>query len=188
MALGNIDELASVRSMPDMERAGFGPVTLSPAADSGDLPVALLAERRIRAARWAIDQSGEDVLLTARAECYHVGHPDPFRESVRRLQAYAQAGADVLFAPGPVKAQDIKGLVEAVRPKPFNLLVVRDIGLTVGDIAALGVRRISVGGALALAAWTGFMRAAQTLKSDGSFAGLANLVSYADVNGLMSGT
>ncbi len=141
-----------------------------------------LAVERIHAARQAIDRSGSDVLLTARAECYHVGHSDAFRESVRRLQAYAEAGADVLFAPGPQKADEIKALVEAVRPKPFNLLVVRDIGLGVSDIAALGVRRISVGGALALAAWTGFVRAAQTLKSEGSFAGFAGLAPYAEIN------
>jgi 2-methylisocitrate lyase-like PEP mutase family enzyme len=141
-----------------------------------------LAVERVRAAREAIDRSGAEVLLTARAECYHVGHPDAFRESVRRLQAYAQAGADVLFAPGPQKPEEIKALVDAVRPKPFNLLVVRDIPLDVGDIAALGVRRISVGGALALAGWTAFMRAAQSLKTNGSFAGLADLVSYAEVN------
>jgi 2-methylisocitrate lyase-like PEP mutase family enzyme len=148
-----------------------------------DLP---LAVERVRAARRAIDQSGGGVLLTARAECYLVGHPDAFRESVRRLQAYAEAGADVLFAPGPVKTPEIKGLVEAVRPKPVNLLVARDVGLTVGDIAALGVRRISVGPALALAAWTGFMRAAQALKSAGTFAALANLASYADINDWLS--
>src|SRR4029079_3834490 len=123
----------------------------------------------VRAAREAIDRSGADVLLTARAECYHVGHPDPLRESVRRLQAYAAAGADVLFAPGPQNAAEITALVQAVDPKPLNLLVVRDIGLSVTEIAALGVRRISVGGALALAAWTGFVRAAQWLKDDGSF-------------------
>jgi 2-methylisocitrate lyase-like PEP mutase family enzyme len=76
--------------------------------------------------------------------------------------------------------------VEAVRPKPFNLLVVRDIGLGVGDIAALGVRRISVGGALALAGWAAFMRAAQTLKSNGSFSGFSNLASYAEINGLFT--
>jgi len=144
-----------------------------------DLP---LAVERVRAARQAIDRAGGGVLLTARAECYHVGHPDPFRETVRRLQAYAQAGADVLFAPGPQKTEEITSLVDAVKPKPFNLLVVRDIGLGVGDVASLGVRRISVGGSLALAAWTGFMRAAETLKSDGSFAGLANLTPYARVN------
>jgi 2-methylisocitrate lyase-like PEP mutase family enzyme len=148
-----------------------------------DLPIAV---ERVRAARQAIDRSGEDVLLTARAECYHVGHADPLRESVRRLQAYAEAGADVLFAPGPQTRVEIEALVAAVAPKPLNLLVVRDIGLRVEDVAALGVRRISVGGALALAAWTGFMRAAQTLKSEGSFAGLASLVPYAEINGLFA--
>ena len=148
-----------------------------------DLPTAI---ERVRAARQAIDRSGSDVLLTARAECYHVGHPDPFRESVRRLQAYAAAGADVLFAPGPQTPAEIEGLVAAVTPKPLNLLVVRDIGLRVNEIAALGVRRISVGGALALAAWTGFIRAAQTLKSEGSFVGLAGLVPYPELNGLFA--
>ena len=148
-----------------------------------DLPEAV---DRVRAAREAIDQSGADVLLTARAECYHVGHPDPLHESVRRLQAYAAAGADVLFAPGPQAPVEIKALVEAVAPKPLNLLVVRDIGLRVEEIAALGVRRISVGGALALAAWTGFMRAAQMLRSEGSFAGLASLVPYAEIDGLFA--
>jgi 2-methylisocitrate lyase-like PEP mutase family enzyme len=148
-----------------------------------DLP---LAVERIQAVRQAIDQAGGGVLLTARAECYHVGHPDAFRESVRRLQAYAQAGADVLYAPGPHKPEEIKALVEAVLPKPFNLLVVRDIGLDVGDIAALGVRRISVGGALALSAWTAFMRAAQALKAHGSFAGLANLAPFAEINDFLA--
>jgi 2-methylisocitrate lyase-like PEP mutase family enzyme len=148
-----------------------------------DLP---LAVERIRAARHAIDQAGGGVLLTARAECYHTGHPDAFRESVRRLQAYSEAGADVLFAPGPSKAEEIKALVEAVQPKPFNLLVVRDTGLNVGDIAAFGVRRISVGGALALAAWAGFMHAAQLLKSDGSFAGLTGLAPYSEVNDFLA--
>ena len=85
-----------------------------------DLP---LAVERVRAARRAIDDTGGGVLLTARAECYHVGHPDAFHESVRRLQAYADAGADVLFAPGPFRTEEIKALVEAVRPKPLNLLV-----------------------------------------------------------------
>lgn len=147
-----------------------------------DLPVAV---ERVRAAREAIDRSGEDVLLTARAECYHVGHPDAFRESVRRLQAYVAAGADVLFAPGVQTPDEIRTLVAAVAPRPFNLLVVRDIGMKVDDIAALGVRRISVGGALALAAWTGFIGAAKQLQS-GSFAGLAKLVPYPEINGLFA--
>ncbi|MFL6336161.1 MAG: isocitrate lyase/phosphoenolpyruvate mutase family protein [Pyrinomonadaceae bacterium] len=153
--------------------------TGDPSAPLYELP---LAVERVRAARQAIDQSGGGVLLTARAECYLVGHRDAFRESVRRLQAYAEAGADVLFAPGAREPVEIKALVEAAQPKPFNLLVARDIGLSVGDIATLGVRRISVGPALALAAWTGFMRAAQALRSDGGFAGLAGLTPYADVN------
>lgn len=157
--------------------------TGDPSSPLYDLP---LAVERVRAARQAIDRSGEQVLLTARAECYHVGHPDPFRESVRRLQAYVAAGADVLFAPGPQAPEEIEALVAAVAPRPLNLLVVRDIGLRVDEIAALGVRRISVGGALALAAWTGFMRAAQTLKSEGSFAGLAGLVPYPEINGLFA--
>jgi len=145
-----------------------------------------LAVDRIRAARAAIDGSGADVLLTARAECYHVGHPDAFRESLRRLQAYAEAGADVLFAPGPQKPEEIKAMVEAVAPKPFNLLVVRDLGLDVSDIAALGVRRISVGGALALAGWTAFVRAAQNLKAGGSFSGFADLIPYPEINQLFA--
>ena len=157
--------------------------TGNPSSPLYELP---LAVERVRAAREAIDRSGADVLLTARAECYHVGHRDPFRESVRRLQAYAAAGADVLFAPGPQSAAEIKALVDAVAPKPLNLLVVRDIGLSVDDVAALGVRRISVGGALALAAWTGFMEAAQTLRLKNSFAGLASLVPYTDINDLFA--
>jgi 2-methylisocitrate lyase-like PEP mutase family enzyme len=148
-----------------------------------ELPVAV---ERVRAARQAIDRSGDDVLLTARAECYHVGHPEPLREAVRRLQAYAAAGADVLFAPGAQNPAEIETLVAAVAPKPLNLLVVRDIGLSVEHVAALGVRRISLGGALALAAWTGFIRAAQALKAEGNFAGLSGLVPYAEINGLFA--
>lgn len=157
--------------------------TNDPASPLYELPVAV---DRVRAARQAIDRTGGDVLLTARAECYLVGHPDPFPETVRRLQAYAEAGADVLFAPGPHDPDVIKALVESVAPKPLNLLVVRDAGLTVDKVAALGVRRISVGGALALAAWTGFIHAAHTLKSAGTFTAFANLVPYGQLNDLFT--
>jgi 2-methylisocitrate lyase-like PEP mutase family enzyme len=157
--------------------------TGDPASPLFDVSIAV---ERVLAARQAIDRTGADVVLTARAECYHVGHADPFRESVRRLQAYAAAGADALFAPGPQDPDEIRALAEAVAPKPLNLLVVRDVGLSVGQLADLGVRRISVGGALALAAWTGFKRAAESLQQNGSFAGLANLVPYAEINGLFS--
>jgi 2-methylisocitrate lyase-like PEP mutase family enzyme len=144
------------------------------------------AVERIRAARRAIDASGADVLLTARAECYHVGHPEPFPESLRRLAAYAEAGADVLFAPGVQRPADIAALVKAVAPKPLNLLVAHDIGLTVAEIASLGVRRISVGGALALAGWTGFIRAARVLQTEGRFSGFAESVPYAEINALFA--
>jgi 2-methylisocitrate lyase-like PEP mutase family enzyme len=182
------DVAASVARCLDTGVAGLSieDATGDPTSSLYELGIAV---ERVRAARQAIDESGplgKDVLLTARAECYHVGHPDPFRETVRRLQAYVAAGADVLFAPGPQTPDEIEALVAAVAPRPLNLLVVRDIGLSVEEIAALGVRRISVGGALALAAWTGFMRAAQTLKSEGSFAGLAGLVPYPELNGLFA--
>jgi 2-methylisocitrate lyase-like PEP mutase family enzyme len=182
------DPQAVADSVTRCVATGVAGLSIEDATGGGAMPLLELprALERVRAARQAIDSSGADVLLTARAECYHVGHPDPLRESIRRLQAYAEAGADVLFAPGPHAPEDIRALVAAVRPKPLNLLVVRDIGLSVQDIAALGVRRISVGGSLALAAWTGFMRAAQALRSDGSFAGLANLTPYAFVNDLLA--
>ena len=157
--------------------------TGDPASPLYELPLAL---ERVVAAREAIDRAGGGVLLTARAECYHVGHPDAFRESVRRLQAYAQAGADVLFAPGPQKPEEIRCLVGAIHPKPFNLLVVSNIGLGVADIAALGVRRISVGGALALAGWTAFVHAAQALRTNGTFSGFADLLPYPEINELFA--
>jgi 2-methylisocitrate lyase-like PEP mutase family enzyme len=153
------------------------------AAPLCDLP---LAVERLRAARRAIDDSGADVLLTGRAECYLTGHPAPLLESMRRLRAYAEAGADVLFAPGARDPSDIAVLVEAVAPKPLNLLVSRDIGLSVADIARLGVRRISVGPALALAAWTGVTHAAQLLAAEGSFAGFASLAPYTEINGFFA--
>ena len=114
------------------------PVSASAASSPAGTSAAALAARR-KAFRTL---HGEDVLLTARAECYHVGQPDPLPESVKRLQAYAAAGADVLFAPGARDPAEIKTLVEAVAPKPLNLLVVSDIGLDADEIGALGVRRI----------------------------------------------
>lgn len=142
-----------------------------------------LAVERIRAARRAIDATGSGVLLTARAECYLVGHPDPLRESIRRLQAYAEAGADVLYAPGPRSREDIRAIVEAASPKPVNVLMGGAAGLTVGDLAELGVRRISVGSALSRAAWGGFMRAAREIAQDGRFDAFADAVPFADING-----
>lgn len=141
------------------------------------------AVARVRAARGAVDHHGGGVLLTARAECFLVGHPDPLPESIRRLQAYAEAGADVLYAPGLRSPDEIRAVVEAVAPKPVNLLVSRDTGLTVADLAALGVRRISVGSSLARAAWTGFIRAAHAIAEEGSFRGFEGAVPFAELNG-----
>jgi len=144
------------------------------------IPVAV---ERLRAARAAIDATQTGVMLVGRAECYLVGHPDPLAESLRRLTAYAQAGADVLYAPGAVKRDDIAAIVSAVAPLPVNVVVPRNIGLSVADLAALGVRRISVGGALARAAWTSFSRAAETLARDGAFTGFDDILTSAMIDG-----
>ena len=144
-----------------------------------DLP---LAVERIKAARAAIAASGTGVLLTARAECYLVGHPEPFKESVRRLQAYAEAGADVLYAPGIHQREEIKAIVSRLAPKPVNILMSNNAGLRVTDLAEIGVRRISVGSSLARVAWTGFMRAAQMIAKEGSFNCFDGLVPFAEIN------
>jgi 2-methylisocitrate lyase-like PEP mutase family enzyme len=128
------------------------------------------AVARMRAARRAIDHSGGDTLLVGRAECFLVGRPD-LEETIARLKAYADAGADCLYAPGIKSRAQIDAVVRAVAPRPVNLLLGAASGLSVDDVAALGVRRISVGGALARAAWGGFMHAARLLAEQGSVAG-----------------
>jgi 2-methylisocitrate lyase-like PEP mutase family enzyme len=145
------------------------------------------AVERIKAARAAIDASGADVLLTARSECFLVGHPDPLNESVRRIQAYALAGADVLFAPCPATRENIHPIVEAAAGKPVNAIVSGYSGLSVADVAELGVRRISVGSALARAAWTGFIKAAKKIAEEGSFEALDGLIPFAELNGFFEG-
>jgi 2-methylisocitrate lyase-like PEP mutase family enzyme len=142
-----------------------------------------LAVERIKAARAAIDATGGQVLLTARAECYLVGHPQPFPEAMRRLEAFAAAGADVLYAPGVVQREEIKTMASTLSPKPVNLLMSRNTGLRVADAAELGVRRISVGSSLSRAAWTAFLHAAELIAKDGSFAGFDALIPYAEING-----
>ena len=111
-----------------------------------------LAVERIKAARKAIDETGSGVVLTARAECFLTGHAEPLKESVRRIEAYAAAGADVLYAPGPKTPADIGAIVAAAGGKPVNTLIYGDFGLSVPEIAATGTRRISIGGALPRAA------------------------------------
>jgi 2-methylisocitrate lyase-like PEP mutase family enzyme len=140
-----------------------------------------LAVERIQAARRAIDDSGTGILLTGRSEGFIVGRPD-LAETVRRLTAYAEAGADCLYAPGIRTRTDIVAVVTAVAPKPVNVLVGSDFA-TVTELASLGVRRISVGGALARAAWTGFLEAAKEIAERGTFTGLGRAISFADING-----
>jgi len=140
------------------------------------------ATARIRAARQAIDSNGADTLLVARAECFLVGRPD-LDETIARLTAYGQAGADCLYAPGISTRAQIDAVVRAVAPKPVNLLLGFPSDLTVQDVAALGVRRISVGGALARAAWGGFMRAARLIAQQGSFAGFAEAAAGRELDG-----
>jgi 2-methylisocitrate lyase-like PEP mutase family enzyme len=140
-----------------------------------------LAVERIKAARRAIDESGTGIILTGRSEGFIVGRPD-LTETIRRLTAYAEAGADCLYAPGIRSRADIDAVVKAVAPKPVNVLVGSDFA-TVAELADLGVRRISVGGALARAAWTGFLQAAKEIAEKGTFAGLARALPFAEVNG-----
>jgi 2-methylisocitrate lyase-like PEP mutase family enzyme len=141
-----------------------------------------LAVDRVKAARTAIDESGSGVLLTARAECYLVGHAEPLKESIRRLQSYAEAGADVLYAPGPHTREDIKAIVAALSPKPVNILMSSNTGLRVADLAEMGVRRVSVGSSLARAAWGGFIRAAKAIAQEGSFAGFDGSAPFSELN------
>lgn len=128
---------------------------------------------RVRAARKAIDETGSGVVLTARAECFLTDHPDALAESVRRLEAYREAGADVLYAPGVRSAEQIAAIVTAAGGKPVNVVVFADFGLTVADFEALGVRRLSTGAASARSAWAGFVESTRLIVEGGSFAGFA---------------
>lgn len=126
-----------------------------------------LAVERVRAARRAIDESGTGIVLTGRSEGFVVGRPD-IDETIRRLSAYAEAGADCLYAPRIERTEHVAAIVAAVSPKPVNLLINAPF-MTVAEAAALGVRRISVGGTLARTAWAGFLQAAQEIADEGTF-------------------
>jgi 2-methylisocitrate lyase-like PEP mutase family enzyme len=143
-----------------------------------------LAVARIRAAREAIDASGTGIVLTGRCETYLVGRPD-LAEAIRRLSAYAAAGADCLYAPGLRDLDAIRAIVEAVAPKPVNVLVGSGFA-TVAQFRDLGVRRISVGGALARAAWGGFLRAAREIAEHGTFTALGEGVPFGELEDLFS--
>lgn len=156
---------------------------------SSDSPLFALevAAERIRAARRAIDAAGGDVMLIGRAECFLVGLKD-IEATIARLVAYADAGADCLYAPGIESPEHIRRVVEAVHPKPVNVLVMSPQTQTVRQLAELGVRRVSVGGALARAAWGGLMQAATQIAEHGRFCALANAASGQRLNALFDDT
>lgn len=139
------------------------------------------AVERMQAARAAIDESGSQTLLVGRAENFIVGRPD-LQDVICRLQAYAEAGADCLYAPGIKTREQIAAVVAAVAPKPVNLLIGFTTELTMSDIEALGVRRVSVGGAMARSAWGGFMRAAEMIAQEGKFDGFAEAAAGSELN------
>src|SRR5579862_8903 len=144
-----------------------------------------LAVERIRAARRAIDESGGDTLLVGRAECFFVGRPD-IDETIARLKAYSDAGADCLYAPGIRTREHIRAVADAVTPKPVNLLIGWASDITRDEAETLGVRRISVGGALARSAWGGFIRTAKRIAEEGRFDGFADAASGAELNKLFA--
>jgi 2-methylisocitrate lyase-like PEP mutase family enzyme len=146
-----------------------------------------LAVERVAAARSAIDASGGDVILVARSEAYRVGYPESAIEAMKRLERFADAGADCLYAPGVTSREEIAALVKAMAPKPVNVLIGGPIGLSVANLVDLGVRRISVGGALARAAWGGFMRAAREIAELGTFEELGNAVGFGELDGFFVG-
>jgi 2-methylisocitrate lyase-like PEP mutase family enzyme len=162
---------------------GVAGLSIEDNSGRGDQPLyeVELATERIRAAKAAVGDSG--VVLTGRAECFLVGQDD-ITEVIRRLTAYAEAGADCLYAPGIHERDHIAAIVKAVAPKPVNVLISAPGGLTIGDAADLGVRRVSVGSALARAAWGGFIRAAKDLAEAGTFGGFAAATPHGELQAL----
>jgi 2-methylisocitrate lyase-like PEP mutase family enzyme len=163
---------------------GVAGLSIEDSAGDGSAPLFPIdiAVERISAARRAIDESGGDTLLIGRAENFFAGVPD-LDDAIARLKAYADAGADCLYAPGISTREQIEAVVAAVAPKPVNLLIGSNSAFTLDEVAALGVRRVSVGGALARAAWGGFMHAAEAL-AQGRFDGFAGAVPGAKLDAL----
>jgi len=140
-----------------------------------------LAVKRVRAARDAIDKAGGDVIFTARTEGFIRNRPD-LDETIRRLKAFADAGADCLYSPGIKTREEITATIKAVAPKPINFLNSRAFGFTVSDLTDLGVRRISVGGTLARVAMNAFVQSAVQIAQEGKFDSFADVISNAELN------
>ena len=171
---------ASVKLCVDTGVAGLSieDSTSDPAIPLYDFDFALA---RVRAARAAIDQTGGDVLFTGRSEGFIRGRPD-LDETIRRLKAYSAAGADCLYAPGIKTREQIIAVVQAVAPKPVNFLMSAATNFTVDDLAAMGVRRISVGGTLARVAWTALVRSAREIAEQGRFDSFNGTMANAELN------
>ena len=165
---------------------GVAGISIEDSTGDAQAPLRSLAEsvERMRAARAAIDATGGEALLIGRAENFFVGRPD-LEDAILRLKAYADAGADCLYAPGIKTREQISAVVAAVAPKPVNVLIGWESDLTLQDLADLGVRRVSVGGALARAAWGGFLTAARLIAEQGRFDGFAGAPSGAELNALL---
>ena len=176
----------SVRMAVDTGVAGL---SIEDSTRNPDAPLRSLddAVARMRAARAAIDETGGDTLLVGRAENFIVGRPD-LDDTIVRLKAYAQAGADCLYAPGIHTRAQITAIVAAVSPKPVNLLIGSTSEFTLQDVTAMGVRRISVGGGLARTAWGGAQRAARTLLESGRFDDFAGAMPHQELNALFQNT
>jgi 2-methylisocitrate lyase-like PEP mutase family enzyme len=166
---------------------GVAALSIEDSTGKADAPLydSALAVERIRAARQAIDASKTRVMLVGRCEGFLVGVND-IDKVVARLVAYSEAGADCLYAPGLRTREHIAAVVQAVAPKPVNVLMGAP-GFSVAELADLGVRRISVGGALARAAWGGFLRTAKDIADNGSFAEFKNAVPFAEINAMFGG-
>ena len=179
------DPAGVVESVRLAVATGVAGLSIEDATGDAARPLFALEEAvdRTRAARQAIDEAGGETVLVGRAECFLVGRPD-LDETITRLRAYADAGADCLYAPGIQTREQIQAVVAAVAPKPVNLLLGAKTDWTLAEIAALGVRRISVGGALARSAWGGFMRSARLIAEQGRFDGFADAASGRDLNAL----
>jgi 2-methylisocitrate lyase-like PEP mutase family enzyme len=181
----DLDGLA--RNVTRCAATGVAGLSIEDSPNDGKTPLYDLdtAVARINAARAAIDRAGGDVVLTGRAEGFIRGVPD-LDDVTRRLKAYAAAGADCLYAPGINKREQIEAVVKAVAPKPVNFLNSGAFGFTVADLAAMGVRRISVGGSLARVAMHAFIRTATEIAKEGRFDGFAGLISNPELNKFFS--
>lgn len=178
-----LEELASSVGMA--VDTGVAGLSIEDSTGNPEAPLRAMDEaaERMRVARAAIDAAGGDTLLVGRAENFFVGVPD-LRDAIARLQAYAAAGADCLYAPGIRTREQIAAVVAALAPKPVNVLVGWASELGVADLAELGVRRISVGGALARAAWGGFVNAAKEIHERGTFSSFADATPFGELNEL----